>query len=88
MARIVALIPARSGSKGVPNKNIRELGGRPVIEWSIASCIKSGLIEKTIVSTDSQEYASLAKSFGADVPFLRQADISSDRSKDFEFIVH
>jgi len=88
MARIVALIPARSGSKGVPNKNVRRLGGHSVLKWSIAACLKSMYIEKTIVSTDSEEYASLAKSFGADVPFLRPAEISTDHSTDFEFIDH
>jgi len=88
MAKIVALIPARSGSKGVPNKNIRNLGGHLVLEWSIAACLKSELIEKVIVSTDSQEYADLAKSFGAEVPFLRPDEISGDRSTDFEFIDH
>ena len=88
MTKIIALIPARSGSKSVPNKNILNLGGHLVLEWSIASCLKSDLIEKTIVSTDSQEYASLAQSFGAEVPFLRPDEISGDCSTDFEFIDH
>jgi CMP-N,N'-diacetyllegionaminic acid synthase len=88
MAKIVALIPARSGSKGVPHKNIRELGGRLVLEWSIAACLKSSLIEKTIVSTDSEQYAILARKFGATAPFLRPPEISADHSSDFDFINH
>ena len=88
MAKIVALIPARSGSKGVPDKNIRSLGGHPVLEWSIVSCLRSNLIEKTIVSTDSIDYANIAIASGATVPFLRPSSISGDRSTDYEFIDH
>lgn len=88
MTKVVALIPARAGSKGVPNKNIRSLGGHALIEWSIAACKKSNLINRVIVSTDSVEYQSLCRGFGAEVPFLRPAEISGDRSTDYEFIVH
>ena len=88
MAKIVALIPARSGSKGVPNKNIRDLGGGSILEWSIAACLRSVLIERTIVSTDSENYATLARKLGAETPFLRPAEISTDSSPDFEFIKH
>jgi len=88
MSKVVALIPARAGSKGVPNKNIRSLGGHALIEWSIAACKKSKRIDRIIVSTDSLEYQSLCRGYGADVPFLRPAAISGDRSTDYEFIVH
>lgn len=88
MASVVALIPARSGSKGVPDKNTRPLGGRPLMAWSIAACLKSRHIGRTIVSTDSDHYAAVARSAGAEVPFLRPAAISGDRSTDYEFIVH
>lgn len=88
MARIIALIPARSGSKGVSNKNVRDLGGRSVLEWTIAACLRSTLIEKTIVSTDSDNYAALAHELGAEAPFLRPLEISTDHSTDFEFIHH
>lgn len=88
MSSIVALIPARSGSKGVPHKNIKPLGGRPLIEWSIKSCLKSSLIDRVIVSTDSPEYAELAIKLGAEVPFLRPLEISADLSTDYDFIVH
>jgi len=88
MTKVVALIPARAGSKGVPHKNIRPLGGHALIEWSIVACKKSKRVDRVIVSTDSVEYQSLCRGFGAEVPFLRPAKISGDRSTDYEFIVH
>jgi CMP-N,N'-diacetyllegionaminic acid synthase len=88
MSKVLALIPARSGSKGVPNKNVRLLGEHPLIEWSIKGCKKSKLIDRIIVSTDSQEYADLSIQFGAEVPFLRPTEISGDSSTDFDFIIH
>lgn len=88
MNNVVALIPARSGSKGVPHKNIKSLGGHPLIEWSIKACLKSRLIDRIIVSTDSTEYADLSIKLGAEVPFLRPADIADDRSTDYEFVLH
>ena len=88
MSKVVALIPARAGSKGVPHKNIKNLGGRPLIEWSIQACLKSKLIDRVIVSTDSQDYADLAIKLGAEVPFLRPQEISGDRSTDYDFILH
>ncbi len=88
MTKTIALIPARAGSKGVPDKNIRSLGGHALVEWSIAACKKSKLIDRVIVSTDSVEYKSLCRGFGVEVPFLRPAEISGDRSTDYEFIVH
>lgn len=88
MDKIVALIPARSGSKGVPGKNIRLLGGHPLLAWSIMAAKKSALIDRVIVSTDSAEYAKLAVKYGAEAPFLRPADISGDRSTDYDFIKH
>lgn len=88
MSRVVALIPARAGSKGVPNKNVRPLGGHPLLAWSIAACQKALTIERVIVSTDSPDYRALATKLGADAPFLRPAEISGDRSTDYEFVVH
>ena len=88
MSNIIALIPARSGSKGVPNKNIRDLAGFPLIAWSIKASLNSYNINRTIVSTDSQEYADIATSFGAEVPFLRPSVISEDTSSDFQFVKH
>lgn len=88
MNMVIALIPARAGSKGVTSKNIRMLGGRPLIAWSIAACKKAKLIDRVIVSTDSSEYRELCQGLGAEVPFLRPAAISGDRSTDYEFVVH
>ena len=85
---IIAVIPARSGSKGVPDKNIKLLAGKPLIAYSIAVAKKSKLINRTIVSTDSKKYASLAKEYGAEVPFLRPAELAGDTSTDYEFVKH
>ena len=88
MKQIVALIPARSGSKGVPNKNIRPLCGIPLMAFSIAVAKKSSLIDRVIVSTDSEEYADIARKHGAEVPFLRPSVISGDKATDLEFFQH
>jgi N-acylneuraminate cytidylyltransferase len=88
MSKVVALIPARAGSKGVPDKNIRLLGGHPLISWSIKACLKSDKIERVIVSTDSAEYASLSRDLGAEAPFLRPNAISGDLATDYDFVVH
>ena len=85
---VVALIPARSGSKGVKNKNLRELGNAPLIAWSIKCGLNSRMINRTIVSTDSEEYAVVARDWGAEVPFLRPESISKDESTDLDFVLH
>lgn len=84
---VIAIIPARSGSKGVPEKNITQLGGHPLIAFSIAAAKLAG-IERIMVSTDSEEYASVAMRYKAEIPFIRPAYISSDQSTDFEFMRH
>jgi len=88
LTNIVAIIPARSGSKGVPDKNIKLLGEFPLIQWSIEVCNKSKMINQVIISTDSLKYKTLCEEMGADVPFLRPAEISQDSSTDLEFIIH
>ncbi len=88
MADIVAVIPARSGSKGVVDKNIKILAGRPLLAYSIAAAQLAINIQRTIVSTDSEHYASIAREYGAEVPFLRPVEISGDASSDYEFIKH
>jgi CMP-N,N'-diacetyllegionaminic acid synthase len=88
MAKVIALIPARSGSKGVPNKNILKLGGHPLIAWSIQACKKSKYINEIYVSTDSKEYAEIAESYGAKIPFLRPANLAGDNSTDLDVIRH
>jgi len=84
-ADVIAVIPARSGSKGVPGKNIAMLGGHPLIAFSIAAAKLAG-IERVWVSTDSEEYALAARRYGAESPFIRPAEISADQSTDFEFM--
>jgi CMP-N,N'-diacetyllegionaminic acid synthase len=85
---IVALIPARSGSKGVKDKNLLLLNGHPLIGFSVASANQSKLISEVYITTDSEKYASIAKSYGAIVPFLRPEGISNDFSTDKEFFLH
>lgn len=86
--KIIAIIPARSGSKSVKDKNIRELGKKPLIAWSIESCFKSEHISKVYVSTDSIKYAKIAKQFGPVEILLRPKRISGDFSTDYQMIVH
>ena len=88
MANVVAILPARSGSKGVPDKNIKLLAGYPLIAYSITVARLANSIDRIIVSTDSEEYASIARKYGADVPFLRPPEISGDNSTDYDFIKH
>jgi len=85
---IIALIQARGGSKGVPKKNIWNLGGFPLIAYSIIACRLATAIERTIISTDDEEIAAVAKKFGADIPFMRPAEFARDDSTDQEVIQH
>ena len=85
---VIGIIPARGGSKGVPKKNIRKIGGYPMIAYSVISGQRANNIDRCIVSTDSQEIADIAKQYGADVPFLRPEEYASDTSKDIEFFQH
>ena len=82
----VALIPARQGSKRVPAKNIRRLGAHPVLAYSIAPALDSGVFESIIVSTDSEETAAIARHYGAEVPFLRPSQFAGDTSPDIEWV--
>lgn len=83
---IIALIPARSGSKRVQGKNIRPLAGHPLIAYTICAARQSGIFSSIFVSTDSEEYAEISRSYGAEVPFLRPAEISGDLSPDIEWV--
>lgn len=84
--KCVALIPARQGSKRVPGKNVRLLNGHPMLAYTIAAAIDSGVFEAVIVSTDSEETAVLARQYGAEVPFLRPAMFATDTSPDIEWV--
>ena len=86
--KVYAIIPARSGSKGVPNKNIIQLGGHPLIAYSIVVAKKCQSIDRVIVSTDSEEYAEIARQYGAETPFIRPKLISGDTATDIEFFKH
>jgi N-acylneuraminate cytidylyltransferase len=74
----LAIIPARGGSKRIPDKNIKEFAGKPLIAYSIQAAEASGLFEKIIVSTDSPQVAEIAKQYGAEVPFIRPPELSND----------
>ena len=82
----IAIIPARSGSKGIPNKNIRDLCGKPLIAYSIEAAIRSQLFDDIIVSTDTVQYADIAKKYGASVPFLRSQKNSQDNSSSWDMV--
>ncbi len=86
--KIIAIIPARGGSKGVPGKNIKVLAGYPLIAYSIISCRLSKQIDRVIISTDSNEIAITSAKYGAEIPFLRPSEISQDHSTDLEFVLH
>ena len=81
--RIVAFIFARGGSKGLPGKNIRSLQGKPLIAWSIEHALEVDRIDRVIVSTDSLEIASISRQYGADVPFIRPANLAMDNSPEW-----
>jgi CMP-N,N'-diacetyllegionaminic acid synthase len=82
----IAIIPARSGSKGLKDKNIKLLQGKPLIAYSIEAAIKANLFDEIIVSTDSEEYAEIARKWGAAVPFLRSEELSSDTASTWDVV--
>jgi N-acylneuraminate cytidylyltransferase len=88
MPSVVALIPARSGSERVPDKNIRPLAGHPLLAYAIASARQAGIFERVVCSTDSSKIAKVAQRYGADVPFLRPASFATSTSPDIEWITH
>ena len=84
----VALIPARGGSKGIPRKNIKLFNSKPLIYWSIKVALQSNKIDRVIVSTEDDEIADIARSFSAEVPFMRPKEYASDNSSGIEPIMH
>lgn len=82
----IAIIPARSGSKGVKDKNIRKLCGKPLLAYTIEAAIKSGEFDEVMVSTDSEKYAKIARQFGAQVPFLRSLTTASDTASSWDMV--
>ena len=88
MPSVVALIPARSGSERVPDKNIRRLAGHPLLAYAIANARLSGSFDRVVCSTDSGKIAEVAQRYGADVPFLRPAKLATATSPDIDWITH
>lgn len=86
--KIVGIITARSGSKGVQDKNIKILHGKPMIAYTIETAIESGIFDKIIVSTDSQKYADIAIEYGAEVPSLRPEELSQDNTSSVDTILY
>jgi CMP-N,N'-diacetyllegionaminic acid synthase len=85
---VVALIPARSGSKRVPDKNIKRLGEHPLLAYTIAGALQSGVFTRVLVSTDSDIYARIALHYGAEVPFMRPQQLAGDTSPDIQWVTH
>jgi len=86
--KILAVIPTRGGSKGIPRKNIRELAGKPLIAWTIAEAKKSKYIDRCIVSTEDEEIMQVAEKWGGDVPFKRPTKLAEDDSPGIDTILH
>jgi pseudaminic acid cytidylyltransferase len=84
----LAVIPARGGSKRIPRKNIKPFCGKPIIAWSIEAALESGCFDRVLVSTDDQEIAKVAKTYGAEVPFLRPPELSDDYTGTIPVVAH
>lgn len=86
--RILAIIPARSGSKGLKDKNIKELKGKPMLAYTIETAIESNIFDDIVLSTDSEKYAKIGRDFGAQVPFLRPDNLSTDEATTKDVMVY
>jgi len=86
--KTLALIPARGGSKGIPRKNIRLLAGKPLVAWSIQAALACPEIERVVVSTDDAEIAEISRRWGAEVPFMRPAELAQDDSPSMDTVLH
>lgn len=86
--RNIAIIPARSGSKGLKHKNIKDLNGKPLMAYTIEAAKQTGLFAEIMVSTDSKEYARIAREYGANVPFLRPPELATDASSSWDVVDH
>jgi len=85
---VLAIIPARGGSKGLPEKNIKELYGKPLIAWSIEVAKACSVIDKIVVSTDDENIADVTKTYGAEMPFMRPAELASDTASTIGVLFH
>lgn len=86
--KILGLIPARGGSKGLPGKNIKPLCGKPLIAWTIEQGLASKYLDKVIVSTDDEKIADVSRSYGAEVPFMRPGELATDEAKTIDVVIH
>jgi CMP-N,N'-diacetyllegionaminic acid synthase len=86
--KFLAIIPARGGSKGIPNKNIMAICGKPLIAYTIEAGKKSKYIDEVVVSTDSDDIKEIAQKYGAKVPFLRPDELSNDSAKSIDLVLH
>ena len=86
--RILGLIPARAGSKGIPGKNIKVLGHQPLIAYSIKDGLASSLLSKVVISTDGEKIAEVASQFGGEIPFMRPMDLAQDRTPSIDVVIH
>lgn len=86
--KILAIIPARGGSKGLPGKNIKKLNDKPLIAYSIEEALRSQLIDRVMVSTDSEEIAAISKQYGAEIPFIRPAELATDTASSVDVVIH
>lgn len=85
---VLAVVPARRGSKGLPLKNIRPLGGKPLLAWPIEAARKSRYVDRVLISTEDAEFAAIAQAAGADAPFLRPVEFASDTAPSIDFLLH
>ena len=88
MPKVLAIIPARGGSKGLPRKNVRALGGKPLIAHSIDTARRSSVVDRVIVTTEDEEIAQAARAHGGDVPFMRPLELSADETLMFPVLIH
>src|SRR3990170_965342 len=88
MSTVLAVIPARGGSKSIPRKNIKPLGGKPLIGWTIDAALQSRMLSRVIVSTDDAEIAQAARECGAETPFLRPPELAQDDSSSISVVLH
>jgi CMP-N,N'-diacetyllegionaminic acid synthase len=88
MSRVLGLINARGGSKGIPRKNIRHLNGKPLIAYAILSGLEATSVDRVVVSTDDREIAGVARDYGADTPFMRPPELASDKALQIDAVRH
>jgi CMP-N-acetylneuraminic acid synthetase len=86
--KVICVIPARGGSKGVPRKNIKKLADKPLIAYTIEQALQSQYIDRTIVSTEDKEIADISKQYGAEVPFMRPAELAGDQVPTIDVLLH